>query len=464
MKKNKILLAVLFSQICFGGLGLYAKNYTFDDLYSSTLKNNPELLKLEEEYKRSELDIKDAYAGLGPTVDLQVSGTYMPDPTIGAIYLNVDDIMNSIKWPSGMKPTSRGQSIKVYDGMEKTLYNFQLSILQPIFTWGKITNAIKLYKQVAEIKHTQMEAQIQQLETEIKTRLVTLVYLGQINNLIEEEKEYVERLVAVTENAEKTGMLLHQDVVDARIQAKELEIAQQDLLEQINNQLLEIIRSTGIDDLSLEQIDFNVDDALIQKIMDSDRTEMQRKALSENQLSIKMLVQLKEVNQIAEKIARGYENWKPDVALQASIGYGGSRAPLVEPNWLRKDDYTTNISIGIKTTIWDGGKKLRDISRKESESKTADINQLDASLSIRKTLNEQWNTIDVCTMKIEYQDLKIEASDSKIQQKETIYKTGYGSETDVLNEKIQRCNLQIEKEKQALTRAVACMTIDFLCR
>ena len=58
--------------------------------------------------------------------------------------------------------------------------------------------------------------------------------------------------------------------------------------------------------------------------------------------------------------------------------------------------------------------------------------------------------------------IKIEASDAKIKQQETIYQSGYGSETDVLNAKIERCNQMIELEQQALTRAAACMTIRYL--
>ena len=444
---------------------VFAQNtYSFSDLYSSMLANNPELLNLTEEYERSKLDVKDAYAGLGPTIDLQVSGTYMPNPPVDSIYVNVDDIINSIQWPGGVKPAGTGQYVKVFDGMENTLYNFQLSMTQPIFTWGKLKNAIDLYKQVSEIKKTQIDSKQQQLETELRTRLISLYYLNKINQIIEEEKQYVERLVEVSENAEKSGMLLHQDVVDARIQAKELEIAQQDLQEQINNQLLELVRSTGIDDLTYNTIDFDFSEDEVVSVIQENRDEMLEKALSGSQLTIKLLTQLKEVSNTSTKIAKGFENWKPDVALQASATYGGSRVPLFEPNWQRKDDYSINISVGLKTTIWDGGKRLRDVSRKISESKTADINQLDARSSIRKTFNEQWNTAEVCTMKMEYQDLKIEACDSKIAQKETVFKTGYGSETDVLSAKIDRCNQQIEKEKQALTRAAACMTIGHLCK
>jgi outer membrane protein TolC len=440
--------------------------YNLEDLLSATQMNHPELLKLQEEYKRSLLDVKDAWWSLGPTVDLQASGTYMLNPPLGAMYINTDDIINAIQW-NGVKPRNSGQRIKIYDGMENTLYNFELTLTQPVFTWGKITNAIKLYKQVSEIKLSQITQQTAQLETELKTRLISLYYLNKILEIIDEEETYTDRMVEVSENAEKVGMLLHQDVVDAKIQAKELEIAKQDLLEQINDQLLELKRTSGIELLSLDDINFDFVTELEESftsLMEKDPSELESQALSGNQSSIKILTQLEGVSQTAEKIARGYENWKPDLALQMSGGYSGSRFPLFEPNWRRKDDYSLNISIGLKATIWDGGKKVRDVSRKVSESETAQINKANARSTISKTFNSQWNAAQVCKMKIEYQELKIESAAAKISQKEQIYESGYGSETDVLSAKIERCNAQIEKEKQALTRAAACLTIEYLIK
>ena len=451
-----LLLTVAWSQEGNG-------EYTLDFLLSATKQNHPELLKLQEEYKRSRLDVQDAWAGLGPTVDLQVSGTYMVNPPVGAMYINTEDIINSIQI-NGVRPSARGQRIKIYDGMEPTLYDFQLTLTQPLFTWGKITNAIKLYQEISEIKETQLSQQTSQLETELKTRLVSLYYLNRILEIIDEEEAYAERMVQVSENAELSGMLLHQEVVDAKIQAKELEIAKQDLLEQINDQLLELSRTSGID-LSLENINFDFVPDFIEgfdSLLAEDAALLEAEVLSGNQSSIKMLTQLETVSKTAEKISRGYENWKPDIALQMSGGYSGSRFPLVEPNWRRKDDYSLNISIGIKTTLWDGGKKVRDVARKKSEVETADINKLDARSTISQTFNSQWNAAQVCTMKIEYQALKIESATAKIEQKQQMYESGYGSETDVLSAKIERCNAQIELEQQNLARAAACLTIDFL--
>ncbi len=438
--------------------------YKFENLLSATQHNHPELLKLQEEYNRSLLDLKDAWAGLSPTIDLQASGTYMLNPPMQAMYINTDDIINSIQW-NGLKPPTQGQRVKVFDGMENTLYDFQLSLTQPIFTWGKITNAIKLYTQISEIKKTQITQQTDQLETELKTRLISLYYMQRILEIIDEEQEYADRMVQVSENAEKVGMLLHQEVVDAKIQAKELEIAKQDIIEQMKDQLLELSRISGIETLSIQDINFDFVTTLsteFDELLKTNQEEIENQVLSGNQSSIKMLTQLQDVSKLSEKIARGYENWKPDIALQMSGGYSGSRFPLFEPNWRRKDDYSLNISIGIKTTIWDGGKKIRDISRKMSEVETADINKQDARSSISKNFNSQWNAAQVCTMKIEYQDLKIESASAKIEQKQQIYDSGYGSETDLLSAKIERCNAQIEKEKESLSRATACLTIEYL--
>ena len=196
MKKRLILISL---QLLFLGTISVSRNslfaYTFQELKNAMISNNPEILKLEQEYVQSNLDYKDAVAGFFPTIDLQVSGTYMVNPPVDALYLNVDEILNSISWPSGIKPQTGNQYVKVFDGMENTLYQFQLSITQPIFTWGKITNATKLYKQISQIKQTQIYSKQEELQIELESRLTALFYIEKILQILEVEKEYTERLV-----------------------------------------------------------------------------------------------------------------------------------------------------------------------------------------------------------------------------------------------------------------------------
>ena len=461
--KMKRTINIILALAIFCGSS-FAQTYTLDSLLSATQMNHPELLKLQEEYLRSTLDVKDAWAGLQPNLDFQASGTWMAKPPVEAIYVDSDQIYGAMQL-NQMMPVPPNQEIKVYDGMENTMYQLEFSLTQPIFTWGKIANSIKLYQQISNIKQTQITQQTEQLKTELETRLISLYYLNNILGLLEEEKTYSDRMVKVSEDAEKVGMLLHQEVVDAKLQAKELEIAKQDLLEQIKDQLLELNRITGLENLKLEEINFDFVPALeadFDTLLNMDISQLEAEVLSGNQSSIKILTQMESVSKTAEKISRGSENWKPDLAFQMSGSVSDSRVPFIQEGWEDKTDYSLNISIGLKTTIWDGGKKLRDVSRKASEARTSQINKADARSSLSKTLNSQWNAAQVCYLKIDYQKLKIESADSKIAQKQAAYDSGYGSETDLLSAKIERCNAKIEKEQQSLSKAAACLTIEYL--
>ena len=88
--------------------------------------NNNELKNLREECAQAILDVKNAKAGMGPTIDLTVSATYMTNPMIDPIVLNVDEMLNSIDWPDGISAPSSGQFITLYDGMEKTYSSSKL--------------------------------------------------------------------------------------------------------------------------------------------------------------------------------------------------------------------------------------------------------------------------------------------------------------------------------------------------
>lgn len=462
MKMKKLIITFLSFSIF--SAGIFAETYTLDSLLTATQMNHPELLKLQEEYLRSTLDVKDAWAGLQPSLDFQASGTWMAKPPVEAIYVETDQIYSAMQL-NQMMPVPPNQEVKVYDGMENTMYQLEFSLTQPIFTWGKIANSIKLYKEISSIKETQITQQSEQLKTELTTRLISLYYLNNILQILDEEKTYTDRMVQVSENAEKVGMLLHQEVVDAKLQAKQLEISKEDLLEQIKDQLLELNRITGLEKLTLEEINFDFVPGLLadfDTLLARDAAELEAEVLSGNQSSIKILTQMESVSKTAEKISRGNENWKPDLAFQMSGSVSDSRVPFIQEDWKDKTDYSLNISIGLKTTIWDGGKRLRDVSRKASEARTSQINKQDARSSLSKTFNSQWTAAQVCTMKIEYQELKIESAEAKIAQKQQAYDSGYGSETDLLSAKIERCNAQIEREQQALSRASACLTIDYL--
>ncbi|MBP3450983.1 MAG: TolC family protein [Spirochaetaceae bacterium] len=456
-----ILILINFSIILFSQETV--NSYTIDELSNQLKINNSELKILNQEYQQSLIDVKNAKAGLGPTIDLTVAGTYFLNPPIDSIVLNVDDILNSITWPDSMDIKPSGQYLTLYDGMENTFYSFQLDVTQPIYTWGKLKNAIKLYEKVSEIKQLQISSKEKQLQTELNTRIVSLFYLSQIETLLNTQDEYANRLVKISEDAQKNGILLEQDVLEAKISAQQINITQQEIKEQFFNLLLSIQKMTGNQNLELANINFTPNENIFYEFANRNRDELFSKALNTTQDTFLILENLEQISQYTTKIAQASVYWKPDFALKLSLGYGGSRFPFLEKDWFRQNDYTTNFTLALKTTVWDGGKKINEIKKSKSKEEIAGVNYDDAVLSIKQKLQEQFNVIDLALSKIEYQKLKLQTLDSKIKQQEQLFNSGYGSEQELLQAKIERNTAQIELEQNKLTLAGACSTAAFLC-
>lgn len=456
-----ILILINFSIILFSQETV--NSYTIDELSNQLKINNSELKILNQEYQQSLIDVKNAKAGLGPTIDLTVSGTYFLNPPIDSIVLNVDDILNSITWPDSMDIKPTGQYLTLYDGMENTFYSFQLDVTQPIYTWGKLKNAIKLYEKVSEIKQLQISSKEKQLQTELNTRIVSLFYLSQIETLLNTQDEYANRLVKISEDAQKNGILLEQDVLEAKISAQQINITQQEIKEEFFNLLLSIQKMTGNQNLELANINFTPNENIFYEFANRNRDELFSKALNTTQDTFLILENLEQISQYTTKIAQASVYWKPDFALKLSLGYGGSRFPFLEKDWFRQNDYTTNFTLALKTTVWDGGKKINEIKKSKSKEEIAGVNYDDAVLSIKQKLQEQFNVIDLALSKIEYQKLKLQTLDSKIKQQEQLFNSGYGSEQELLQAKIERNTAQIELEQNKLTLAGACSTAAFLC-
>ncbi len=469
MCKNKNALSfLLLTLLSMNYFYSQEVSYTYSDLREALYANNPDILKQSEEYYRSTLDVLDAWWTLGPTLNASAVGNYMFNPPSVNYSIDSDEIINSIEWPKIMgqstKPNVSNRQIKIDESLDHTLYSFSLSLKQPLFTWGKITNAIKLYQGVSEAQRLQLNITESRLETELETRLTSLFYLQKILKILEEEYNYASQLVSFSELAEQNGMMIHQEVLDAKLQAKQIQIAQQNVNEQVSTQLLELQKLTRIQNLSLENIDYSFDEALIKRITLLDREQVKEKALSSESETIQLLLQTQNLQDIALKIAKASVNWKPDIALQISLGYGGTKFPFFEDGWKDADDYSLNFTIGITTSVWDGGNKVRDVSRKLSQQRSAQIESEDAKIQIQHTLDTQWNTVDASSLRIEYQDLKIENAHLKIEQQELMYKNGYASESDVLFAKIDWCNERITREQEALNVAVAAYTILYLSK
>lgn len=424
--------------------------YDYDALTSSLKANNTKLQASYEELKKAKLDTKDAKANYHPNIDLTVSGSYIINP-IGPITINASEL--------GLP---YNQYITLYKGMEDTLYQTQLSVQMPIFTWGKIKNGVNALTEVESVRSLQITDTENQLTAELKTRLAANYYMDEIITLLNEQKSYADRLVQIAYAANEQGIMLLQEVKENEIEALQVEVTLSEINAQYSSNLTALRTMTGILDLKREDISFIPDEEMFYNLANEDRNELIKVATSQNQPTLQMLSHMQKAMEYSEEVSKGSVYWKPDFALQITASYGGSRLPLVETDWYRQNDYNGMITVAFKTTLWDGGKALNDIKRSESNTQSAIISRDEAVNTIITTLTEQFSTQDMAIAKIKYLDLKEETLINKVEQKAILQSYGNASEQDLLQAKIELTTCRLERLQEKLKLSSASYLIEYL--
>ena len=446
MKKFILFIVVLLiSNTLFA-----TETYNYDALTSSLKLNNTKLQAAYQDVVQAKLDTKDAKANYHPNIDLTVSGSYIINP-IGPITVNASEL--------GLP---YNQYITLYKGMENTLYQTSLSLQQPIFTWGKISNGVKALKEVESVRSLQLTDTENQLNAELKSRLSAIYYMDDIISLLNEQKSYANSLVELAHAAQEQGIMLTQEVKENEINALQVDVTLSEINAQYSSNLTALRTMTGILDLEREDISFTPDEESFYSLAKEDRNELIKTATSQSQPTLQMLSHMQSAMEYSEKVSKASVYWKPDLALQISASYGGSRVPLIETDWYRKNDYHGMITVAFKTTIWDGGKALNEIKRSESNVNNAIISRDEAINTIITTLSEQFANQDMAIAKISYLDLKEETLVSKVEQKILLQSYGNASEADVLNAKIELTTCRLERLQEKLKLAQASYLIEYL--
>lgn len=460
-----LLLALFTGQTLFAQDGAVLSNEadktgTMDELKISMDTNNAQLAKARQTYIQSLLDVKNAKANYQPTINLLLTSTYMPNPPIGKTTISVDALSSQLGIV--VPGAAAGEYITLYNGMKNVYYNAGLSITQPLFTWGKIPNAVKIYTKIAEIRALAIEDTSNQLTAQLKARVSALKYMDEILVLLDQTKEVADELVQVSQNAYDNGMLLKQDVVKARISAMEIDVTRQEIMKEYRTNLQGLRTLTGNEDLQSNDIDFSVNEDEIQAIVAIDHDELYSMATRSSSEPLTMLQKQTQALQLKKKVAQDSLYWKPDLALQVSLNYGGSAFPLVETNWYRADDYGLYVTLAIKSTVWDGGKKLNDVSYAQSEI-LGSLADYDAAVDqLQSVAEENIAAAELAQAKIEYLELKLEESQDRLQLLERKKEAGYISKVDVLSQMIEVYTNQMNLIKEKISLAQAAYTLAYV--
>ncbi len=421
---GKKLILLLAAALCFFTSEILSGAvHDISSLQDSAVLNSGELRSLRSDAQKSMIQLAEAKAGRRPEISFLASGTYIFNP------------MDAV--------------IPIMEAQEPTYYQFAVNIAQPIFTWGKIRNAVELHERLAEAA----SLQVQKKEREVRTRTAVLVHslmqLSTMKEAVSRQYELALRLSDIAEESFEQGFIVEEEVITARISAQELKLVHHDISRRRDTLLRELASLTGIAGLGAGDIAFPP-----QLEMNSMQVGgldfLIEEALSQQRESIRILKLLEEVQELSLKISQGSVYWKPDIGLQVEVGYQGSRAPFIESGWFQENDYKLNVTVAVETSIWDGGRRIQEIRAKEQDLESSRISLDRAKQEITDELIKTFLQYQVNLSRMEYNSLKEESYSSRISFARRQYDSGVGSEASLLTLQVESLGHSLQSCKDRI--------------
>ena len=400
MKRQLVFLLILIStSLLFAAISM-------EEAEEMMMRNNPDIRSAEEAVVQAGLDLKDSKASFSPTISISGSMTYMSEPLVGPVIMESSDILSQMGLGSYSDMASG--YVTLYDGMENTMYMGTLSLTQPLITWGKLGKAVDLYKNILTAQSLRKDDTVAQNKAELRIRVWSMKYLEEMEGLVDESMALSKELVDIAKSSYENGMILRQDWLEAEISSLEVEVKKAELDDNYSS-LMEGLRSL-IGDYSVSYSDFILpeDESFLYKYRESNLDDLILAATGEDSNNLKAIKNLIGAYTNQKTIADRSLYGIPDFALQAQLTYSSSRLPLIETGWKQNDNNSLNLSIGFKTTLWDGGKAINDVKRAQSNIRSAE-SQYDSALSqIRVAVTSNYNGMMKNIANIQYQSEKIQ--------------------------------------------------------
>ena len=410
-----------------------SETYTARTLYLQALNNNRELAQLRITGNIAKIQGSKAKASRFPKIDFEAGMAYLTNP-MEKISLTMGQL-GSYTLPGGETVLIPPQDVLIYKGMENTYYQFKVTALQPLFTWGKIPLAIELSGLSLQANQINQEKKKREILTEISILVYSLGVMNKIEETLYLQEEVGQRLVQISTENFEGGFILYADLLEAKIQSKQIDIAMAQLTEQRSRLIQRLKRLGGFTSLSYTQIELP-NHLLSPEDLPIPILAPVLKGALENNPDLELLRLLRQVEEKKIRLAEAGGYLKPDIALQLELSYGGPRFPLIEKDWFGQGSHNITSTLGFKTTLFDGGVKAADILEEAQNLENALLQAEEGFLAIEQYISQTILSLDLIKKSMEYQKLKIENSQAQVDLRKTQFEAGTGMEVQYLTAQI----------------------------
>ena len=316
--------------------------------------------------QKSRRAVDEAAGRAWPHVDLDASGSYLVNPppgyTVLAGSLGVIDIPTlGVHTPMPVQDFNVGAQLHNY-------FSFAATVSQPLFTWGKIRNAIDAAALQVDSAGTDLVAQRRDIQREVRRAYYGALLARESVKVLRGVTEAAAQVVADREAALDQGTITREAVLEAASRRAQVDARLTEAVQESSTALETLGILTGLDPAGIilatgfEAPAGHVDEDGLRARALSASTDIAasrtRQALARKKLAIE----------------EGGAILRPDVSLGVSLGVTGQEdIPYSEWQW-NNTTWTWDliVSLAVKMSIFDGEEAAARIGQAEKDAEAAE--------------------------------------------------------------------------------------------
>ena len=196
---------------------------TLEDSISTAMKNSLSVKSAEEKVKSAEQKVNEARSAMMPSASITGSYTYLGKTDTSSFSSLLGGGTGSSGAPAKISEDST-PGINPFAGLLSSItipkdnYNVGLAIQQPLWTWGKITNAYKQSKLALDAEKQAFENVKQQVTFDTTKAFYSVLLTDQLARVTEMAVDQVQAHVKIAQDLVNAGMATDFDLLRAKVQ------------------------------------------------------------------------------------------------------------------------------------------------------------------------------------------------------------------------------------------------------
>lgn len=376
-----------------------ATHVSIQELLEAADANSSSIHRVRLSVRESQDGVESARAERRPEIRASADVSYLTNP-MDPISLRSGEL-GTYQIP-GFSIELPPEDYELFPGMEPTLIRLGVELEQPLFTWGKICTGVALAEQVVQLRGHELAQTKVEVHGEVRTRYHAIAQLTRMIGTVGEQVELAEELVRHARAAASSGIAVRTDLISAEIGLQEAQIGLRQLRYERDLQLVHLRSLTGRDELGVEQIVAEIPEQWEQQPLFP--TEILTRRAREASAALDALEVAQTVAQLNAEIARLTASARPDLGLVLQLSFEGPRVPLLEPDWYGQNELGLVASLGVQTTVFDGGRSASSASVAQRGAERAILDAEIARRELERQVAETALAVEFNRARIAYLD------------------------------------------------------------